>query len=700
MKNVAPERAGWIRFRIALFCGLLSMGMGIVLLGAFNIEVRDGDAWNVLASRQRMRRLHVTPKRGTIYDRHGTPLAISVEVPSVSVDAVEMLRGIEEKYVPMRIQQYAERIASALELPVETVKEKLERRRRFAWLKRRVTPEEVEAVRGLTDKDQRYPIRGLIIEGEGRRFYPHRELAGTLMGFVSNDGIGRDGIELSLDQQLRGRPEEIRGLRDRAGRLIFSEGIQDEAALAGHNIHLTIDQGIQFIAERELAAALATHEAKGGSIVVVDPSTGEILAMASSPGYNPNDYNVADASARRNRAALDLFEPGSTMKIFTMAAALAARTVKIDEQIYCEEGHMPIDNVVIHDTHVSKWLTPTQIIQISSNIGTAKIALGLGEGRLYESMRRFGFGERVGLPLAGEAAGTLRPRGKPWVPVETAAAAFGQGVSVNAVQLAMATAALANRGRLLEPVLVRKITDSTGAVLSETSPKVRRQVVSPRVARLMREMLTAVTQGEGTGVEAAVPGFQVAGKTATAQKIDPETGRYNDTHYVASFLGFVPAERPALVISVVIDEPMAGTTAGGQVAAPVFRRVAEMSLRYLGVRPKGTKSMQLAEVAEYANGDDPADKAYEVLAEGAADRQISEEMSEADEPAGLSGKVRGHTKVPELTGLPMRAALQLVLTAGLSPRIEGSGRLLRSEPVAGTRVPKGSRLLLVFEPET
>ncbi|MCA9625931.1 MAG: penicillin-binding protein 2, partial [Myxococcales bacterium] len=411
-----------------------------------------------------------------------------------------------------------ERIAAALHLDADEVARKLARRRRFAWLKRRVTEEEIAAVRELSDKDQRYPVRGLIVEGEGRRFYPHRELAGPLLGFVSPDGMGRDGIELALDQRLRGRAEEIRGLRDRAGRLIFAEGIQDEAALAGHNVHLTIDQGIQFIAERELMAALQTHEAKGGSVVVVDPSTGEILALASSPGYNPNDYNVSESADRRNRAAMDLFEPGSTMKVFSMAAALSGSTIKPDEQIYCEEGHMPIDNVVIHDTHVSKWLSPTEVLQYSSNIGIAKIALGLGERRLYEAYRRFGFGERPGLPLAGETAGTLRPRGRPWVPVETAAAAFGQGVSVSNIQLAMAMSAVANQGRLLEPILVKKITDSTGVVLTEASPKLRRRVVSPRVARLVTEMLSSVTEGEGTGVEAAVPGFRVAGKTATAQK--------------------------------------------------------------------------------------------------------------------------------------------------------------------------------------
>ena len=698
MKNVDPERARWIRFRMAVLCGLLSIGLGVVLTGAYNIEARDGDAWRALAEKQRLRRLHVTPKRGTIYDRNGTPLAISVEVPSISVDAVEMLRGIEDKYIAMRIQQYAERIAGALHLEVDDVAAKLARRRRFAWLKRRVTPEEIESVRALQSGEQRYPVRGLIIEGEGQRFNPHRELAGPLLGFVSPDGMGRDGLELSLDRQLRGRAEEIRGLRDRAGRLIFAEGIQDEAALAGHEIHLTIDQGIQFIAERELLAALKTHEAKGGSIVVVDPHTGEILAMASGPTYNPNDYNVSDANARRNRAALDLFEPGSTMKIFAMAAALAKRTVKVDDQIYCEEGHMPIDNVVIHDTHVSKWLSPTQIIQVSSNIGIAKIALGLGDQNLYEAFRRFGFADKSGLPLPGESTGTLRPRGRSWVPVETAAAAFGQGVSVTNLQLTMALASLANRGLLLEPILVRKITDSTGTVLSEASPKVRRRVVSARVARLATEMLTAVTEGEGTGVEAALPDFKVAGKTATAQKIDPATGRYNDTHYVASFMGFVPAERPRLVISVVIDEPMAGTTAGGAVAAPVFRRVAEMSLRYLGVRPKGTKSMKLTEVAQLAKGEDPADDAYVAIQEATGDREVGPAITDRDEVAAPTG--RGQVRVPDLVGLPMRAAIQTVITAGLEPVIEGTGRLARSEPASGSSLPKGAKVVLVFEPQS
>jgi cell division protein FtsI (penicillin-binding protein 3) len=327
VKNLDPKRARWIRIRMGLLCGLMGLGLGAIVSGAYNIEVQDGDSWFELAEKQRQRRLHITPKRGTIYDRNGAPLAESVEVPSVSVDAVELLRGIDEKYVPMRIQQYAERIAPALALPLPDVVEKLTRRRRFTWLKRRISEAEVVAVRALGDKNQRYPVHGLTIEGEGHRFYPNRELAGTVIGFVSPDGEGKEGLELSLEHELRGHGSEVRGLRDRSGRLLFNEGIEDEQALAGHNVYLTIDKGIQFTAERELDAAVKTYEAVGGTVIVADPSSGEILAMASAPGFNPNDYGTSDPDARRNRAVVDRFEPGSTMKVFAIASALAAKSV-------------------------------------------------------------------------------------------------------------------------------------------------------------------------------------------------------------------------------------------------------------------------------------------------------------------------------------------------------------------------------------
>ena len=696
MRNLDPKRARWIRIRMGVLCGLMSLGLGVVVSGAYRIEVDDGDAWLDLAEKQRQRRLHISPKRGTIYDRNGTPLAESVEVPSVSVDAVELLRGIEDKYVPMRTQQYAERIAEALSLPVADVVEKLSRRRRFTWLKRRISEDEVAKVRALGDRAQRYPVRGLTIEGEGHRFYPNRELAGPLLGFVSPDGEGKDGLELSLEHELRGHVSEVKGLRDRSGRLIFAEGIEDEQALAGHNVYLTIDKGIQFTAERELEAAIKTYEAVGGSVVVVDPATGELLAMASAPGFNPNDYGSSPLDARRNRCVVDRFEPGSTMKIFTIASALAAKSVSPTATIYCEEGNMAIDNVVIHDTHINKWLSPTQILAVSSNIGTAKIALGLGEQRLYEGFRRFGFGDAPGLPVPGEAMGVLRPRGRPWVQVETAAAAFGQGISVTSLQLAMGLAAVANNGRLLEPSLVKKVTDGTGVTLSESAPHVRRDAVPPAVARMMGEMLVAVTEGEGTGVEAAIPGFRVAGKTATAQKIDPATGKYTDTHYVASFVGFVPAERPRLAIAVVLDEPMGGTYAGGSVAAPVFRRVGEMALRYLGVTPRGSTPMKLSEVSNRAKEGDPAQGAYDVINEAKAAAAPVVPAAVTPSAPTKAGEVR----VPDLAGLPAREAVKTAIGLGLAPSIEGTGRLSRQEPAAGAVIPKGTTLKLVFEPPT
>jgi cell division protein FtsI (penicillin-binding protein 3) len=696
VKNLDPKRARWIRIRMGILCGLMGLGLGAIVSGAYDIEVKDGDQWYELAEKQRQRRLHIQPKRGTIYDRNGTPLAESVEVPSVSADAVEMLRGIEDRFVPMRIQQYSERVAEALHMPVEDVVEKLSRRRRFVWLKRRVSEDEATAIRALSDRNQRYPIAGLTIEGEGHRFYPNRELAGPLLGFVSPDGEGKEGLELSLEHELRGHASELRGLRDRAGRLLFNEGLDDEQALAGHNVFLTIDKGIQFTAERELESALKTYEAIGGSVIVMDPSNGEILAMANAPGFNPNDYSTSDPDSRRNRCVVDRFEPGSTMKVFEIATALAAKSVTPTTSIYCEEGTMAIDNIVIHDTHVNKWLTPTQILTVSSNIGAAKIALGLGEQRLYEGLRRFGFGDATGLPVPGESVGVLRPRGRPWVQVETASAAFGQGISVTAIQLATAMTAVANDGKLLEPILVKRVTDGTGAMLTEASTHVRRNAIPPSVARMMAEMLVSVTEGEGTGVEAAIDGFRVAGKTATAQKIDPATGRYTDTHYVGSFVGFVPAERPRLVISVVLDEPMGGTYAGGSVAAPVFRRVGEMALRYLGVTPRGTTPMKLSEIGQKAKDGDPADAAYQ-----AVNQAKGQEAPPAAAPSAPSAPTKpGEVRVPDLAGWPTRDAVKTAVGLGLAPTIEGTGRLLRQEPAAGSVVPKGAAVKLVFEPPT
>jgi cell division protein FtsI (penicillin-binding protein 3) len=690
MQNLDPRRARWIKVRMGLLCGLMGVGLGLIVSSAYSVQLEDGDDWHEMAEKQRQRRLHVVPKRGSVYDRNGTALAVSVEVPSVSMDAVELLRGADDKRALVIAKDAATRIAKVLDVDAAELERKILLRRRFAWVKRRISKEEVEGIRALADPKAPLPIRGLVIEGEGHRFYPNRELAGPLLGFVSPDGEGKDGLELEFDEELKGRADQVRGLRDRTGRLLFSDGIQDEQALAGHNVYLTIDQGIQYTADQELAAAVRTYEAKWGAAVVVEPNTGEILALSNSPGYNPNDYGTSEVEMRRNRAISDRFEPGSTMKIFTMAAAFTSKTLSPTQSIYCEKGTMDIDGFKIKDTHPSEWLNPTQILALSSNIGAAKIGMTMGEAQLYESLRRFGFGEQTDIPMPGETNGVLRPKGRPWVQVETAAASYGYGIGVTVLQLAMGVAAVANGGRLLEPVLVKRVTDGTGAVVREGVPHVRREAMPAAVARTVGEMMVAVTEGQGTGVEAAIAGFRVAGKTATAHKTDPATGKYALDRFTSSFIGFVPAERPRIAVAIVLDEP-AVAHAGGFVAAPAFRRIGEMSLRYLGVIPKGTPPVAISKVTA---GPDPAAAMYESMRQGQPEPPTKELATTSSPPP------KGSVRIPDWKGFSQREATKSALDLGLLPALDGTGTLSRQEPAAGAVLPKGARIKLYFEPAT
>lgn len=700
MKNLDPARAKWIRFRMGLLCGTMALGLGGFISSAFRVQVEDGATWRETAENQRQRRLHIEPKRGAIYDRNGASLAASVEVPSLSVDVIEMLRGIEQPAArEAALAEFAPRIAAALGMDPAEVHQKLATKRRFIWMKRRISAEEAQAIRDLGDTrkpapgepPRPRPIKGLNIEGEGRRYYPGRELAGPVLGFVAPDGFGKDGLELALDDELRGHVEEVRGLRDRSGRLIFSEGATDEGALAGRDVTLALDQGIQHVAERELSVAQRTYETKSGSLVVMDPNTGDILALAAVPGFNPNDYGDSEVEARRDRAVTDRFEPGSIMKVFTVAGALAGGTLKPTESIYCEHGSYQLANVTIHDTHVNDWLTPTQVLAKSSNIGALKIALNLGEPALYATFRKFGFGEVTGLPLPGEAAGVLRPRGRAWFDVETANASFGQGVSVTTVQLATAMSAIANGGKLMEPILVRKITDARGNVVKEWTPHVRREAVPASVAKTVAEMLTAVVEEGGTGVEASMAGFRVAGKTGTAQRVDPQTGKYSEDKYTASFVGFVPADKPRLVIAVVLDEPMVGRY-GGDLAGPVFRRVAEASLRYMGIQT----SASAPKLKGVTRAEDPADA---TLAAMKVDVPLPTDVPSRPPTSPVVGPPAPNgVRIPDASGMGARDAVRLVGGSGLVPLIEGTGRLVRQIPSAGASVPKGTSVRLVFEP--
>lgn len=690
MKNLDPRRARWIRTRMGVLCGLMGVALGGLVSSAWRVQVEDGPEWRDMAEKQRQRRLHVEPKRGTIYDRNGSPLAVSIEVPSVSADIAELLRAVDGKPAQeTALRDAALRLGQALHMDPNEVYGKLEPRHRFVWIKRRITSDEAAAVRDLGDpKTQAHPIHGLAIEGEGHRYYPGRELAGSVLGFVAPDGQGKDGLELALDEDLRGKVEDVRGLRDRSGRLIF-EGASESHALQGYDVTLSIDEGIQHVADRELDAAMRTYETKGASLVVIDPQTGEILALSSAPGYNPNDYTDSEADARRDRAVTDRFEPGSVMKSFMLAAALNAGTLKPTDQINCEHGVYQVAGITVHDAEVNDILTPTQILARSSNIGALKIGLQLGEPTLYAAYRRFGFGEETGVPLPGEAAGVLRPKGRPWVDFETATASYGQGISVTTLQLAMAMGAIANGGKLLEPILVKHVKDGQGEPVREYATRVRRQVVSPGVARMVAEMLTAATETGGTGVQAAIPGFRVAGKTSTAQKVDPATGKYSMEKFTAGFVGFVPADRPRIVVAVVLDEPTIGHY-GGDLAGPVFRRVAEASLRYLGVTPSASS----AKIADVKREGDPADATLAMMRPPTQPALPPTQSSAAPGTPAPPGTVR----VPDASGLAGHDVVTALTRAGLVPQIEGWGRVVRQNPLPGTAAPKGSAVRVVLEP--
>ncbi len=688
MRNVAPERAKWMRMRMGILAGVVSLGAGGVLITAYQVQIRDGADWRTQAEGQRERKTRVTQRRGGVYDRMGAPLAVSVDVPSVSVDTVELLRDSETPAAKeARARLVAPRIAAALNLGVDEVYARLSAPRRFQWLKRRVTAEEIAHVRALAQASAGVPgIRGLAVDGEGKRFYPGRASLGPVMGFVSPDGEGKDGLELKLDEELRGRTIETPVLRDRAGRMVYTERSQ-EGGVGGHDIRLTIDEAIQHEAEAEAEAALHTYEAAGVSIVVMSPKTGEILAVASAPSYNPNDYAASDPNTRRARAVTDRFEPGSVMKPFTMAAALAGGAVSMGDTIDCEMGVYKVDNVTIHDTHPSAMLSPTQIMAKSSNIGTLKIALRLGQEPLYSAFRRFGFGDATGLPLPGEASGVLRPRGRPWVDVETANASFGQGIAVTNMQLAFAMGAIANGGKLMEPLLVRRVTDESGTLVREYVPRVRRDVVPAHVARTVSEMLGAVVTEGGTGVEAAIPGFRTAGKTATAQKVDPKTGKYSQEHYVASFAGFAPLESPRVVVSVVIDDPMVGHY-GGDVAGPVFRRIGSAALRYMGAVPAGTRVDLRAKKDPMALLDEP----------GLPLPVEDEPAWEAPRTVDVGPEPASEIKVPDVMTRSAREVVRTLSAAGLRAVLEGSGHAVRLVPGVGTIVPRGTDVRVVLEP--
>ncbi|MBI4082813.1 MAG: penicillin-binding protein 2 [Candidatus Lambdaproteobacteria bacterium] len=572
LNNPLPPRFRGFRPRVLLVVLGLAFA-GVVLAGrAFDLQVLQRATLNDLARRQSQRTIQVKGKRGPILDRFGGRLAYSVKAESVYAR-------------PGQIEQpslAAFRLARALGLPREDLQAQLGSGRAFVWIKRQVTPAEAAAVRALE-------IKGVQSLPEYRRVYPQRAFAAALLGFTGVDGQGLEGLEYAYDSTLRGAQGERVIDKDALGR----ELVRSEQGFlsAGGSVTLTLHPAIQHVAEEELARAIELSEARQGVAIVMAATSGQILALAQAPGYNPNAYLEYDKETYFNRAITNGYEPGSTFKLITVAAALEEGLAKPDTLFFCENGEFRHYDSVIHDTEPHGWLPLSKVIALSSNICAAKLGLLVPAPVFHAHIARFGFGERMGVftspegrRLAGEAEGRVLPP-REWTPVDHAAISFGHGVLVSPLQLTAAVNAIATGGELLKPYLVQELRDPAGAVIQRGARTVVRRAISKQTAATLKQLMQGVVAKDGTGARAAIPGYTVAGKTGTTEKYDFQARGYSKTRQIASFVGFVPAESPALTILVQVEEPRRAHF-GGSVSAPAMGRIAQRALPLLGVWPR------------------------------------------------------------------------------------------------------------------
>ncbi|PIQ85410.1 MAG: penicillin-binding protein [Candidatus Omnitrophica bacterium CG11_big_fil_rev_8_21_14_0_20_45_26] len=526
-----------------------------------------------LAKRQHDLKIEIQPKRGNILDRHHKPLAMNLKIPSIYA----VPRLIENK------NQMTTLLAQILQLDRSFVLDRISRDKGFIWLKRQTTAEEAKAVSELKNS-----ALGIIYES--KRFYPHGDLLANVIGFCNIDNEGLEGVELAYEKYLKGRPGMRRTKRDALGREVVALGEELIPAVDGADVILTIDHYIQYLTERALDEAYIKYKAKGAMAIVMNPQTGEILAMANRPSFDLNHDKSGDPASRRNRTITDINEPGSIFKIITASAALEEKKAALADRFNCENGEWEVRRGrVIHDVHSYGLLSFAEVIQKSSNIGTVKIAQRLGEELMYKYSHLFGFGEPTGIDIPGEVSGILHPISK-WSKYSMTSIPYGQEVAGTAIQMVTALSVVANGGRLVRPYVISAIQDQKGVILKKTEPATRAIILSPEVAHAMSRILEKVVS-EGTGKNAQIEGVAVAGKTGTAQKI--ENGTYSHTKHVGSFMGYAPADNPMLTMIVSIDEPK-GAYYGGTVAAPVFQKVIEASLLYLGYDKEKKKASNRA----------------------------------------------------------------------------------------------------------
>ena len=558
-------------------CVLVCTGfIGLFSIFSFRLiylQAIKHDEYAGLAAEKHVYKQIIHAERGTILDANSEVLAHNIPVETVVADATHLNNR----------QAIVALVSHELGIPSKELAEKLDNERRYIVIKREVPAATANALR---EKLRAGNLRGIYFEHDATRIYPNGSMLCHVIGFTDFDHHGIQGVEASMEEYLHGQDGYRFIEHNRAGQEIVPYRGQERAPRDGYQIHLTVDLGLQNIVENEIDAAMAQYFPQKATIILMRPQTGEILAMANRPHFDLNLRSEARPDQMKNRAIIDMMEPGSTFKIVAAAAALNERKVRPDSSIFCENGLWNFGGTALHDHRSFSYLSVREILIKSSNIGAAKLALTVGDQKFYEYIRRFGFGERTGIELPGEINGLIRPP-KSWSKISITRIPMGHEIGVTPLQMTVAMATIANGGKLIMPRIVKSITTSDGKSISSLSPVVLRQVISPETAREIGDALRGVVSDSGTAAAAAVPGFTIAGKTGTAQKVDPRGG-YEEGKYVVSFAGYLPAEHPEFVGLVVLDDAHTSKPElnyGGLVAGPIFSHLAEKAARYLDLEP-------------------------------------------------------------------------------------------------------------------
>jgi cell division protein FtsI (penicillin-binding protein 3) len=668
------------RARLLIVAGFVMLWMGAAVTRLAYLQLICYREYYTHAARQVSRSIEISPRRGIVYDRNQKELAMSISVESCYA-------------IPSDIMDHdmvARLLSGVLNVSPDEIASKLAGPTNFVWIARKLPPEKVERIKEMN-------LRGIGFEPERQRFYPKQTLAAHVLGYVDIDEKGLGGVEYSLDSKIRGLPGKLMILADAHSRPFDSS---EKGAEAGSNVVLTLDQNIQYIAEKEMLKAISDTHAIAGSIIVEDTASGEILAMTNYPTFNPNAKAEAGIEARMNRAVAASYEPGSVFKIVTLASALEEGITNTDEVIDCQMGAIYVAGHRIHDHKPFGMLTVPQILAKSSDVGAIKLGLRLGSPKLYDYIRAFGFGAPTGIDLPGETRGIVHPLDH-WTQVSPASISMGQEVGVTAIQLISAMNSIANGGMWVRPHVIAGLRQGTKLIpIAQPAP---RFVIHPQTAATMRSMLEGVVLQGGTAPGARLDGYTAAGKTGTAQKINPATGRYSASQVIASFVGFAPINNPAVTILITLDSPV-GLHEGGQVSAPVFKRVAEQVLAYLNT-PQDAPVAPGLHRANYH----PNSAADESEASDFDPAQVESETAQADIVATAPQRANASTApptfafgadagviVPSLSGKTVREVSQQCARLGIAPSLVGTGVAVEQEPVPGTTVRRGSRVTVRF----